>query len=111
MSRVARPSPSVVASARVGLVLGMLGLGGGCMHKVPLSCDPAGAYVSVAGERVGVAPLDLPVRAFGPRRVTVERTGYRTLEFRLPLLPPRAIEVRLVPEHGGAGTWKPEDVK
>lgn len=90
----------------VALVLGM-----GCRGHVTLVAHPVGAYVTAGKTRVGVAPVDLPVPLIGGRRATVERTGYRTVNLRLTMVPPRKIEVRLVPEHGGAGTWDPDDIK
>lgn len=83
----------------------------GCAGKVAVTSAPAGAYVSLAGERVGVAPIDVSLPPFGPRVVRVELTGYRPLDVKVGWLPPRAIEARLVPEHGGAGTWEPKQAE
>lgn len=105
MSAVARFAVSVP----IGVVL-VLALAGGCVHRVTLVSHPAAAYVTVGETRAGVAPVELEVPLFGERRVSVQRSGFRTVDLRLPFLPPREIEVRLVPEHGGAGSWDPEDI-
>ncbi|MES2643771.1 MAG: PEGA domain-containing protein [Myxococcota bacterium] len=99
-----------VVARLVVLALASLSLGVGCTHRVALLSDPVGAYVTMGETRVGVAPVEIVVPAFGGRVVSVQRTGYRTVELKLPLLPPREVEVRLVPEHGGAGSWDPEDI-
>ena len=83
-------------------------LSAGCAH-VALTSSPPGATVTVAGVRRGVTPLDLPVPVVGGRRVRVELNGYRPLDVRLGVVPPRALELRLVEEHGAAGSWDPED--
>lgn len=83
----------------------------GCAHRVALTSAPAGAAVTLGGERVGVTPMELAVHWVGPRVLRVELSGYRPLEVRLGLFPRRAVELRLVREHGGAGTWTPDQVR
>jgi hypothetical protein len=68
----------------------------------------------------------------GARAIRASLGGYRTVTVRLPLhatttgflvdvltlrwrrafggVPYTTVELRLVPEHGGVGTWDPEDV-
>lgn len=83
----------------------------GCAHRVAVTSAPAGAYVTLGDERVGTTPLELAVPLIGPRVVRAELTGYRPLEVRLGFVPRRALELRLVREHGAAGTWDPEDAR
>ncbi|MDP2305211.1 MAG: hypothetical protein Q8P18_04210 [Pseudomonadota bacterium] len=99
--------PSVARMAVPALILALFS---GCAHRVSLVSHPVGAYVTVGETRAGVAPVELEIPAFGGRRVSIQRTDYRPLDLRLPLLPPREVEVRLVREHGGAGSWDPEDI-
>ncbi len=99
---------------RSALVLALLAAApavAGCAHRVAVTSDPAGAYVSLGGERVGVTPAELAVPFVGPRVLRVELTGYRPLEVRLAAIPARSVELRLVPDHGAAGTWEPGDVR
>lgn len=97
--------------ARIVVAALIVTVSAGCARRVSLVSHPVGAYVTVGEARAGVAPVDLDLPTIGGRRVSVQRTDYRTLDLRLPLFPPRAIEVRLVREHGGAGSWEPEDVE
>jgi hypothetical protein len=94
-------APSLVASTFLAT---------GCAHHVALTSAPAGAYVSLGGERVGVTPLELRVPLVGTRALHIEMVGYRPLDLTLPATPPSAIELLLVREHGGAGTWSPDDI-
>ena len=115
------------------LVLAGMVLGTGCAYKATLHTDPIGASLYVDNELVGIAPYDVTVRAFsGPRQVRVELPGYRPYEVHfgterrlLPRLrfalvhpavvlgrkPPPERLLLLIPEHGPAGTWTPEDVE
>lgn len=114
MLPVAPPASPRLGAPAVGVALAFglaVALGAGCVHQVVLESHPIGAYVSVGETRVGVTPLDVPIRTFGPHEVTVELVGYRTLPLHFGLIPPRRLEVRLVPEHGGAGTWDPSVVE
>jgi hypothetical protein len=83
----------------------------GCAHRVTVTSAPAGAYVFLGDEPVGTAPLDLAVPLVGPRVVRAELPGYRPFEVRLGFVPRRALELRLVREHGAAGTWEPEEAR
>jgi hypothetical protein len=80
----------------------------GCAHKVALTSVPAGAVVSLGGKRIGTTPLTVPIRFLGSRAVRIETVGYRPLDIRVGTA--RQVEVRLVPEHGAAGTWDPSDL-
>lgn len=107
----------------------------GCVHRVEVTTVPAGAVVYQDGQRLGPAPVVVEVHPFQAarrRHVSATLPGYRDLDVRLPLsagtwgfaadvvtlrwgraLGRRAhssCELRLVPEHGGVGTWDPEDV-
>ena len=83
-----------------------------CATKVTLTTVPAGAFVVQGRERLGPAPQVVTRRFLSTRRVTVKLAGYRTVELRVTRAMARAgaVEVRLVPEHGGAGTWTSGDV-
>lgn len=84
----------------------------GCAHRVRVDTLPRGAVVTYRGTR-GTTPVDLKVRAFGPRKITVRLAGYRTWEGRLPASTwyrgYTELDLILVEEHGAAGTWTPED--
>ena len=80
-----------------------------CVHPVALKSDPTGAYVSSDGVRVGVTPYILDVKS--RQSVTVEMVGYRPLSFWVGPGTPRVVELRLIPEHGGAGTWEPAEAR
>lgn len=94
---------------RAALLLSLLA---GCPKPVELTTAPAGAFVQQGKRRLGSAPVAVRTGVFRARQVTVKLAGYRTLTFRVTRKMARAgaVEVRLVPEHGGAGTWAPEDV-
>lgn len=115
------------------LALAGLVLGTGCAYKATLRTNPVGAAVYVDNELVGIAPYDVTVRAFsGPSQIRVELPGYRPYELELkserrvlsrvryalthPAVslgrePPPDRTLVLIPEHGPAGTWTPEDVE
>jgi hypothetical protein len=81
----------------------------GCAHTVSLTSDPVGAFVTVDGARVGVTPYDVVVRKRGT--VTVEMVGYRPISFPVGPRTHRFVDLRLIPEHGGAGTWEPSEAR
>lgn len=107
----------------------------GCAHKVHIVSDPPGATVRVGRQTLGPTPRDVSMLwwPFRPMRVRVAAPGYRPVDVslkervgpwhlvgelltlhwkRLLGLAPRAeIEVLLVREHGGVGTWSPDDIK
>jgi hypothetical protein len=112
----------------------------GCVHRVDVVSVPSGATVAWldrAGQPMPdlpeqPVPAQLRLRPFGPRRVRVSLPDHRTVdvafspglvswEFVTDVLlarpdrlwgraPARVVEVRLVEEHGGVGTWAPGDV-
>lgn len=81
-----------------------------CLHPVAVTSHPSGAVVSFGGQIVGQAPVTVPVPLRGGE-VMVEVAGYRPYVRRLTWWTPRRLEIRLVAEHGPAGTWQPEDVR
>jgi hypothetical protein len=105
----------------------------GCMHKVELTSVPAGATITVGKHQLAPAQKVVRVGWFQRRDVTVSLAGYRTLKFKLRpgvnfgdyfgelitihwarmvgYTTHSTYEIRLVPEHGGAGTWSPEDAR
>ncbi len=102
-----------------------------CVHKVQVTSAPEGAMVRYGGRDVGVTPVVLDVRPFGARRVEARLLGYRPFVTKLPLgmtttrfvgdalllrpyqglglAPAATLELRLVKEHGGVGTWEEGD--
>ncbi len=107
--------------------------GTGCAYRATLHTNPVGAAVYLDNEPAGIAPVPITIRAFsGPRDVRVELPGYRPLELELRgerrlvarlryalthpgvvlgTSPPPIRTLVLIPEHGPAGTWTPEDVE
>lgn len=105
----------------------------GCAYKVTLTAQPAATEILLPdGQRI-VPPADVRLRyvPFGHQRIRAAAEGYRTLEVDLrrdeirlfslvvgTLAHPSTLwgrprgEVRLVliPEHGPAGTWTPEEI-
>jgi hypothetical protein len=116
----------LVASASVGIL-------GGCPYKVTLTAQPPDTEVTLPdGDRIAL-PADVKVRyvPFGHQRIQAAADGFRTLEIDLrkeevrlfslivgTLAHPSTLwgrprgEVRLVlmPEHGPAGTWTPDEI-
>lgn len=89
-----------------------------CLVRVPIETSPIAGEVRWEGERLRT-PAEVPVRWVPWRRATVvvAAPGYRVVRVPLrlgwgPLSPRRVAPVRvlLVPDHGPAGTWTPEDV-
>ena len=66
-------------------------------HLLPVRTEPAGAVVTVDGERVGgVTPLDLSLDPQGEHRVAVSLEGYSSREVRVEAgAPPAALELTL----------------
>ncbi len=90
----------------------------GCVRHVMLTSDPVGARVERRGEELGATPIELDVwkLPFSPQRVTLSLAGYRTVElplnYKLGWFRMRTTQqMVLVPEHGAAGTWTPEDAR
>lgn len=115
-----------------GLVVAVL-LSTGCAYRATVTTSPAGAAVYLDNEPAGITPLPIEVRGVFQRQVLrVELPGYRPYEVVLakesrpwpktafalthPLVllgkrPPPTRTLVLIPEHGPAGTWTPEDVE
>lgn len=85
-----------------------------CAHRVTLVSNPPAATIHRDGERVGVTPVEIEVRPFHPAKVVARHPGHRplTVTVRAGLrLRPHTVELRLVEEHAGVGTWAAEDVE
>lgn len=103
-----------------------------CVHRVTVVTEPPGALVRWNGEPLPAEQMELRVGPFGPRVLEVEEVGYRPYVGRLSGHGPlrfviqalglrwlamtgaaRDAEVRvtLLREHGGVGTWNPEDLE
>lgn len=114
----------------VALLAALLSLG--CVHRIEVSALPAGATIAFNGSPAGRSPVEVEVRPFKPRELTVSLPGYRTATVELSrtgpmsfvadaltlrwlralgLTPYRPVEVRLVREHGGIGTWDPSELE
>lgn len=84
-----------------------------CAHRVTIVSNPPAATVASEGDTRGVTPLTLTIKPYRPQTVIVRHPGYRPIAITLRRglrIHPRTVEVRLVEEHGGVGTWEPEDV-
>lgn len=104
-----------------------------CAYRVSLTSTPAPAEVVLPDGRTIVTPRTVRLRyvPFGHQRITATAPGYRAIEVDLrrteirwwryvgqSLAHPGTLagaprgEVRLVlvPEHGPAGTWSPEEI-
>ena len=57
---------------------------GGCVHKVHLVSEPPGAFVFRGSERIGTAPMDLRIPIYGRPKLTMRLPGYREVSFRPP---------------------------
>ena len=102
----------------VSLALSMALSASGCARRVLVVSDPPGASVRRNREPLGATPLELRVWwvPFWRQEVRVSMAGYRSVEIPLrrhlgwfPQLTTH--EVRLVEEHGPAGTWTEEEAK
>ena len=106
-----------------------------CRHKVTIESTPYGSDVYWKEESIGKTPMEYTFWWYPGRRIpiTVEYFGYRTsvldvhrsispliiaddiIHFRIRRLIGRQIRnmhnAVLVPEHGPAGTWTPEDAQ
>ncbi len=105
----------------------------GCAYRATVTTEPAGAVVFIDDQDVGMAPVPITIRRFfQAHSIRVELPGYRPYEIELttearllprlrfgvthPLVmmgkrPPPLRTLMLIPEHGPAGTWTPEDVE
>jgi hypothetical protein len=73
-----------------------------CAHVVTVQTEPTGAAIVREDTRVGNAPVDLPIGAFGKAEVTATLPGYRVLVATVKPLRWRResqVELRLVEEH------------
>ncbi|MCK6501832.1 PEGA domain-containing protein [Myxococcota bacterium] len=112
------PSRSRPGPVRAVLLLLLASPLAGCLRHVTITSDPVGASVTRRGEEIGTTPLQLtvwPVPFLG-QPVRVGLAGYRGQEIpigrHLGLLRRHTTHhVLLIPGHGGAGTWTPEDAE
>lgn len=105
--------PGVLRPVRLALFTLLLP---GCVRRVIVESDPAGAMVRDEEQVLGPTPYERRVWwiPFAHQRVTVGMVGYRrvSVDLRrdLGLFRWQTVhEVVLVPEHGPSGTWLPED--
>ena len=109
--------------------------GGGCKHRVLVESDPPGATVRLDKAREGITPVEFRVGwvplFFKRYDKKVKLPGYRTVEtsirddvrlgapiWRATWHPGEALdrdplhhyEFILIPDHGPAGTWTPDEV-
>ncbi len=106
----------------------------GCAHRVAVSSDPLGAQVRQGEDTIGSTPTELLVWSipFSRPELRLTMPGYRPtvvdlrkdkkpllrlwelLTFRykraFAIVPNSAHQVLMVPVHGPAGTWSPEDI-
>lgn len=106
----------------------------GCVYHVRFESNPVGAVLTKPDGGQVTLPTDLRLkwRPFRHPQVSVTAPGYRTLTFRISRrhvqeldyvtdvvtnpseafggAPRRVIILRLVPDHGPAGTWSPSDI-
>lgn len=116
------------------LVLLVLLATSGCAYHVRFESSPVGAVLTEPDGTQVALPADVQLKWTPLRhpRVSVAAPGYRTLKFRVARrhvqeiefvtdvvtnpaeafgkVPRRVIILRLVPDHGPAGTWSPSDV-
>jgi hypothetical protein len=106
---------------------------GGCRYKVVLSSDPAPARVLLPSGRIVATPAEVTFRwvPFGHQWITATAPRHRPLEVDLRRTeiklwrlvagtlahpatvggrPRGEVELVLVPEHGAAGSWDPEEI-
>jgi hypothetical protein len=94
-----------------------------CVYRVTLATEPAPVQIALPDGSVVATPAEVSLRwvPFGHQVVTASAPGYRPLtidlrrtEVRWPHwlrgASRRKVELLLVPDHGPAGTWRPEDV-
>lgn len=89
----------------------------GCRHRVEVRSTPSGATLHHGRQNLGTTPLELRLwhHPFARYRVRVGLSGHRAMEVDLarglkPWRPRVVRELLLVPEHGPAGTWSPEEL-
>lgn len=107
----------------------------GCRHQVQIESTPHGATVSWNDEQLGNTPLTQTFWWYPGRQIhlDVSKYGYRPMyvdvdtsisiryvigdlfHFRIPMLFGYSVRSThtaiMVPEHGPAGTWTPEDAQ
>ena len=113
----------------------LLALTAGCKHRVLIESDPPGASVRLDKSRKGITPVEFKVGwvpiFFKRYNVRVKLPDYRTVETSirddmrfwaptwravwhpgeaLDRVPLHAYEFIMIPDHGPAGTWSPEEV-
>jgi hypothetical protein len=112
------------------LLLGASVILAGCVHRVRIESEPPGATVEVDGRVVGVTPMERELRWWPFRKApaTVRLEGHRDVPIDLSKrvwlrriwrdvvgrglyrsAPRFTHTVRLVEEHGQAGTWTREE--
>jgi hypothetical protein len=112
--RTPGPSPTLPSPARLaaGLAL-LLGLVG-CMQKVTVISDPAGAEVRLGRALVGTTPTVVEVRnlPFSENVLKVRANNQRTVEIKVKRFRLKSqYEAVFVRKHGRAGTWTVEEAE
>jgi hypothetical protein len=106
----------------------------GCAHRVEIRSEPLGAQVRMRGRAVGATPVEVVLWSvpFAHPEARLTMPGFRGVQINLrrdrrplrrfgefltfrwrrafALSPGAHHEVLLVPDHGPAGTWGPEEV-
>jgi hypothetical protein len=84
----AHGSPSAVAALRAGLCIVALLASCAAQRELVVTSDPPGAIVRLDERIVGMTPYRHLFEDYGSRRLTLYRTGYRTLSAVVKLKPP-----------------------
>lgn len=73
----------------LGIALGLLACAScAAQRELRISSDPPGALVLLDDQVVGTTPYEQSFQAYGTRRVTLYRSGYRTSSRLVELIPP-----------------------
>ena len=106
--------PSAGSPSAGGLLLGLLLGLAGCMQKVTVISDPAGAEVRLGRALVGTTPTVVEVRnlPFSENVLKVKSANYRTVEIKVKRFRLKSqYEAVFVRKHGRAGMWTVEEAE
>jgi hypothetical protein len=102
--------PAALRAFGLGLLLGLAG----CMQKVTVISDPAGAEVRLGRALVGTTPTVVEVRnlPFSENVLKVRANNQRTVEIKVKRFRLKSqYEAVFVRKHGRAGTWTVEEAE